>query len=148
MSGFEMHRFRTIDRPLSREEMEEIDSWSSRFSPTSTGVTYIYHYGSFKKSVDTVFPQYFDAMLYVDSWGTKQLMFRFPKDLVDWNELRQFTHIKMDLYWSEEEGSGWMEEEDYVLDALLPLREEILNGDFRTLYLGWLMVQGAEGWDE
>jgi len=164
MSGFEMHRFRTVDRPLSREEMEEINTWSSRFSPSSTGVTYIYHYGSFKKNVDTVFPKYFDAMLHVTNWGTKQLMFRFPKDLVDWKTLTQFTNIKeyyrhldfkqvgnfviMDLYWNEEEGGEWMEEEDYVLDTLLPLREEILNGDFRTLYLGWLMVQGAEGWED
>jgi len=41
MGSFTMHRFRTIDRPLSKQEMEEIDSWSSRFSPTSTGVTYV-----------------------------------------------------------------------------------------------------------
>jgi len=164
MSGFEMHRFRTIDRPLSKKEMEEIDTWSSRFSPTSTGVTYIYHYGSFGQDADRVFPKYFDAMLYADNWGTKQLMFRFPKDLVDWNMLRQFTHIKedykhlkfkrvgdyvvMDLYWNEEEGGEWVEEDDYVLDTLLPLREEILNGDFRTLYLGWLMVQGTEDWED
>ena len=73
MSSFEMHRFRTIDQPLSKLEMEEIDSWSSRFSPTSMGVNYIYHYGSFKKDVDKVFPKYFDAMLYVSSYGQKQL---------------------------------------------------------------------------
>lgn len=164
MSGFEMHRFRTIDRALSRDEMEEIDSWSSRFSPTSMGVNYIYHYGSFKKDVNTVFPKYFDAMLYVDSWGTKQLMFRFPKELVDFKALVQYdnkrgygryldckrvgNYIILDLYWNEEEGGEWVEEEDYILDTLLPLREEILNGDYRTLYLGWLMVQGAGDWKE
>lgn len=161
MGSFEMHRFRTIDRPLSKPEMEEIDSWSSRFSPTSTGVTYIYHYGSFKQDAEKVFPKYFDAMLYVDSWGTKQLMFRFPKDLVDFKTLVKFdnereygphldckrvgNYIIMDLYWHEEEGGEWVEEDDYILDTLLPLREEILNGDYRTLYLGWLMVQGAGG---
>ena len=164
MSGFTMHRFRTIDSPLTRSEMEEIDSWSSRFSPTSTGVTYIYHYGSFKQNVDKIFPKYFDAMLYVSNYGEKQLMFRFPKDLVDWKTLTQFTNIKeyyrhldfkrvgdyviMDLYWNEEEGGEWIEEEDYILDTLLPLREEILNGDYRTLYLGWLMVQGADNLEE
>ncbi|MFK7984294.1 MAG: hypothetical protein AB8G86_30250 [Saprospiraceae bacterium] len=157
MSGFAMHRFRTIDQPLTRAEMDEIDSWSSRSSPTSTGVTYVYHYGSFGQNAEKVFPKYFDAMLYVDSWGTKQLMFRFPKDLVDWKGLTQFTNIKeyyrhldfkrvgnyviMDLYWNEEEGGEWVEEEDYILDTFLPLREEILNGDYRTLYLGWLMVE-------
>jgi len=165
MGSFAMHRFRTIDRPLSKQEMEEIDSWSSRFSPTSTGVTYVYHYGSFKQNVNTVFPKYFDAMLYVNSWGAKQLMFRFPKDLVDLKTLVKYEnkrayerhlnfkrvgdYIIMDLLWEEEEGGDWMEEEDYILDTLLPLREEILNGDYRTLYLGWLMVQQGDGdWEE
>jgi len=155
MSGFEMHRFRTIDRALTQDEMNEIDSWSSRFSPTSMGVTYIYHYGSFKKSIGIVFPKYFDAMLYVDSWGTRQLMFRFPKKLVKWDELQDFTNIFeetsldfrkkgdfiiMDLVWHNEDGGDWMEEEDYLLDPLLSLRNDILNGDYRTLFLGWLMV--------
>jgi hypothetical protein len=155
MSGFEMHRFRTIDRPLSQEEMNEIDSWSSRFSPTSTGVTYIYHYGSFKKDAGKVFPKFFDAMLYVDSWGTRQLMFRFPKKLVKWSELIDYTNIMdessldfrkagdfivMEMIWSQEEGGDWMEEEDYLLDPLLSLRQEILNGDYRGLMLCWLKI--------
>ena len=155
MSGCSIHQFRTIDQPLNREEMQEIDSWSSRFSPTSTGVTYIYHYGSFKKNVDKIFPQYFDAMLHFDNWGTTQLLFRFPKEVVDWKVISKFANIKdeicldfrkiedyviMNLNFWEEEG-GWIEEDQYSLDALLPLREEILNGDYRSLYLGWLMVQ-------
>ncbi len=160
MGSFEMHHFRAIDRPLSTEEQKEIDSWSSRFSPTSTGITYIYHYGSFKKNPDKIFHQYFDAMLHVSSWGTQQLMFRFPKDMVNFSELLQFevsgweTHLKfhrrgdyivMDLYWSEEEGGDWIHEDDYELDSLLPLREELLRGDYRTLYLGWMMVMQQTG---
>lgn len=155
MSGFEMHRFRAIDRPLNQEEMNEIDSWSSRFSPNSTGVTYIYHYGSFKRDVNQVFPKFFDAMLYVDSWGTRQLMFRLPKKLVKWADLIEYTnifeetsldfrkkadYIIMDMQWHEEEGGGWMEEEDYLLDPLLSLRQDILRGDYRLLLLGWLKV--------
>lgn len=150
-----MHRFRAVDRPLTESEMKEIDSWSSRFSPSSTGITYIYHYGSFKKSPEKVVPKYFDAMLYVDSWGTRQLMFRFPKKLVSWSEISDYKnaffetsldfqkvgdYIIMDLRWNEEGGGGWMEEEDYLLDPLIPLRQEILNGDFRSLFLCWLKV--------
>ena len=165
MSGFEMHRFRTIDRDFTPTERKEIDSWSSRFSPTSNSATFIYHYGSFKKNVNQVFPKYFDAMLYVDSWGTKQVMFRFPQNLVKWTDLTMFTNIYgetyldfrkagdyiiMDLCWHNEEGGEWIEEEDYILDPLLPLREEILNGDYRSLYLGWLMVEEKKrvNWEE
>lgn len=155
MSGFEMHRFRAIDNPLSKAEQEEIDSWSSRFSSTSVGVTYIYHYGSFKKDPHKIFHKYFDAMLYVDSWGTKQLMFRFPKNRVVYKDLLQYEvrqgenhqtftrkgdYIVMELYWNEEEGGGWMEEEDYLLDSLIGLRAEILKGNFGALYMGWQMV--------
>ena len=158
MSSFEMHRFRSVDRALTSEEIDEIDSWSSRFSPTSTGVTYIYHYGSFKKDAAKVFPKFFDAMLYVDSWGTRQLMFRFPKKLVKWSTLIDYTnmmdetsldfrkagdYIVMDMQWSEEEGGGWMEEEDLLLDPLLSMRQEILNGDYRSLMLCWLKVHQA-----
>jgi len=155
MSGFEMHRFRTIDRSLTQQERAEIDSWSSRFSSTSNGVTYIYHYGSFKKDVNKIFHKYFDAMLYVDNWGTRQLMFRFPKKLVKWRELLDFTNtmeetyldfrrkddsIIMDLQWNIEEGGGWMEEDDFLLDPLLSLRNDIIAGDYRALMLGWLKV--------
>jgi len=161
MGSFEMHRFRSIDRTLTTEEQKEINTWSSRFSPNSTGITYIYHYGSFKKDPNKIFHQYFDAMLYVSSYGTKQLMFRFPKDMVNFSELLRFevgtkweAHLKfdrkgdyivMDLYWNEEEGGGWIEEEDYELDPLLPLREEILKGDYRALYMAWMMVMEKMG---
>jgi len=156
MSGCTIHHFKTIDRPLTNEEKQEIDTWSSRFSPTSTEVRYIYHYGSFKKSVNKVFPKYFDALLHVDNYGTKQLMFRFPKDLIDWELVTRFTNIQneicldfrkvgdyviMDLNFWEEEGGDWIEEDDFIVDDYLGIREEILNGDYRSLYLGWLMVQ-------
>lgn len=154
MGSFAMHRFRAIDRPLTREEMAEIDTWSSRHSPTSTGVTYIYHYGSFKQDETSALAKFFDAMLYVNSWGQVQLMFRFPKKLVDWNELTKYTiisdshldfkkigdYVIMDLNFSDDSGD-WIIEDDYLLDSLLSLREEILRGDYRTLFLGWIMVR-------
>ena len=164
MSGFEMHCFRSIDRPLSQQEMKEIDSWSSRFSPSSSGINYVYHYSSFGQDADTIFPKYFDAMLYFDSWGTKQFMFRFPKSAVNWKELTQFTNVKddihldfkkvgdyitLELYFSDDEDGGWMEEEDYLLDALIPIRDEIMRGDYRSLFIGWMIVQKqGELWEE
>lgn len=151
-----MHRFRTIDREFTAREKEEIKSWSSRFSPTANAVDYIYHYGSFKKDRYEVFPKYFDALLYVNGWGTRQVMFRFPRELVKWEELNWYKnrgqqtsldfkqiedYVLMELTWHQQNNGDWMEEEDYLLDPLLPLREEILHGDFRSLYLAWLIVE-------
>ena len=36
MSEFQLYRFKTIDRPLTNDEQEEVRSWSSRAEITST----------------------------------------------------------------------------------------------------------------
>lgn len=170
MNELEIHRFRTVERDLTAAEQKEIDTWSSRFSPTATGVDYVYEYGSFRKEREEVFIKYFDAMLFADRWNTTQLMFRFPANLVNWEELTAFTNVIelkhldfrkegdfviMDLQLSEEEGyREWMIAENYSLDPILRLREEIINGDYRTLYLAWLVIEEwrhlyeEEGWYE
>ena len=38
---------------------------------------------------------------------------------------------ELERFWSHEDGPGWM-------GSLLPLRDELLRGDTRPLYLGWL----------
>jgi len=156
MGSFEMHRFRAVDRPLTQKEMQEIDKWSSRFSPTSTGITYIYHYGSFKQDEFYAVSNYFDAMLHINNWGQVQLMFRFQKKLVDWKELKKYSivtdechldfkktgdFVVMILELNDEEGGDWVEENDFLLDPLLSIRDEIMNGDYRALFMGWVMVR-------
>ena len=46
----------------------------------------------------------------------------------------------MDL--SEEEGGGWIEGEG-SLSGLIPLRNDILQGDYRSVYLAWLKVMSV-----
>lgn len=93
---------------------------------SSTSVTFTYHYGSFKKEEEKVLAEFFDAMLYVANWGTKRLMFRFPKDLVDEEAVRQYAigskyeeiylsfkkkgkYFILDINFSDDEGGGWIE---------------------------------------
>jgi hypothetical protein len=98
---------------------------------------------------------YYDAMLYLANWGSRQLMFRFPKTLVEPETMRQYNvetqtypfdaigvsthgdHVILDIQLREEEGLGWIEGEGW-LDALVGLRERILQQDYRLLYLAWL----------
>ena len=44
MSEYQFYEFRSVDRPLTTKEQQEIDKWSSRTSPSSTGATFIYNY--------------------------------------------------------------------------------------------------------
>jgi hypothetical protein len=91
-----------------------------------------------------VFTYSYDAMLYLANWGSRQLMFRFPRTLVDPVRTRQYDvetmdyssdiiqvdikgeHAILNIQLNEEEGLGWIEGEGLTLtysmseDALEP----------------------------
>lgn len=158
MSGFQLYKFKSIDRPLTKKEQEEVNSWSSRGRVNATSATFIYHYGDFRKNEEQALADYFDAMLYVSNYGTQRLMFRFPLDAIDRKKIQEFeaeaetgytTHLQLnkkgnywllDFYWADDEGGGWMEEEDYELEDFLEIRAQILRGDYRALYLFWMKL--------
>lgn len=149
MSEYQYYEFQAIDRTLTEEERTEIGSWSSRTTPSSTQAIFTYSYGQFPKSAKKVVEKFFDAMLYLSNWGTKQLIFRLPRTIVDGKLLTPYCFSDMvsisviegyailDICFSDEEGGGWIEGEGW-LSSLIPLRNDILNGDYRMLYLAWL----------
>lgn len=48
-------------------------------------------------------------------------------------------------FWHEDESPEWEEEDEEWMASLIPLREKVLRGDLRCLYLGWLRgVQNGE----
>jgi len=157
MSGFQHYQFQTIDKPLSAEDRKEVSSWSSRARVSATSASFVYHYGNFPKDATKVLREYFDAMLYVSNWGTKQLLFRLPRKLVDEKAIKQYAivpeyaenyvdfypkgeSIVLDIHMYDDDGLGWLEEDDYDLGDLVSLREDIINGDYRPLFLAWLAV--------
>ena len=162
MGEFQCYKFKTIDRPLSDNARREVDALSSRGQVSSTSATFIYHYSDFRHKPETVLEKYFDAMLYYTNWGSKRLMFRLPADLVDKNAVSAYLYgdyygsneislsrkgdfLLLNIHFEEEEGGGWMEEGDYDLGDLTPLREDILNGDYRALYLAWVSFAQYDG---
>ena len=48
----------------------------------------------------------------------------------------------LDISFPDEDGGHWFEGEAR-LSALAPLRDDILNGDYRALYLAWLLAAAA-----
>lgn len=161
MSEYQFYEFKAIDKPLSKEDKTEISSWSSRSNPSNTGVLFTYSYGNFPQDVISVIEKYFDAMFYISNWGTIRLIFKFPKALLKIEGIKQYCTedglqiIEMsncfilDINFSEDEGGNWAEGEGW-LDSLISLRDDILNEDYRCLYLAWLKnsIAAAEGeWD-
>lgn len=152
MSEYQYYEWRAIDRPLTPEEQAEVNSLSSHIYVDSSRAWVEYHWSSFRHDPQEVLACYFDAFLYWASWGSRQLMFRFPKELLDAEALTPYLvpdHIELE----EVEGAyvlvlwlGEIEEWDYPypegwdLGVLIALRNDILAGDYRALYLAWLKL--------
>ncbi len=149
MSEYQYYEFQTIDRLLSDEEQLEVNELSSHIDVTASRAVVTYNWGDFKHDPREVVARYFDAFLYTANWGTRRLIFRFPKSLLEPAKIEPYCvdgYVSLDAagrYWLleiglEEEG-GW--EEPYgELSDVIQLRNDILGGDYRALYLAWLLA--------
>ena len=152
MSEYQYYEFSAIDKPLTKAQMAELRERSTRATITPNSFTNHYEWGSLKGDPADWMRRYFDAHVYVANWCTCWLFLKLPKNALDVRTIRDFTtqdaltvdHAKehLVLQWAvsesedydrftEDDGSGWMA-------RLLPLRDELLRGDLRSLYLGWL----------
>jgi len=150
MSEYQYYEFLAIDRPLNTEDLAYIRTLSSRVQPTPTHAVFTYSFGDFRGDPLQLLAKHYDAMLYLANWGSKQLAFRFPKAAIDWQALQPYydgveeielttagQHVILDIAFDDDEGGDWIEGEGQ-LASLAPLRDDLLRGDLRALYLAWL----------
>lgn len=158
MSEYQYYDFRAVDRALTESEIKALRSISTRAEITSTSFTNHYEWGDLKADPLKLLEKYFDAFIYVANWGTRQFSLRLPQELADYEHLssslsRETAYVrKADRYliigfetqlepddWDD--GRGWM-------GSLLSLRSDLLRGDLRCLYLGWLLSVQCGEFDE
>lgn len=149
MSEYQYYEFRTDGRTLDGAVRKELRQLSSRAIVTSTQAIYTYSYSDFRYDCKEILADYFDIMLYLSNFGTRQLMIRLPINLIEQSKIEPYcipgiidysiheNSLILDFCICDEEGGGWIEG-DGILDDLIPIRHELLNGDFRALYLAWL----------
>ena len=159
MSEYQRYEFMTSDRPLTRVQLDAVNALSSHIEASSTHALIEYHWGDFKHDPIDVLHKYFDGFLYWANWGSPQLAFRFPHgilpvDLIDGYDLDDFVTFTryrdfdiLDIEFGEMEAPDeWI---DYELGSLIALRDELMEGDLRALYIVWLAGQQMiEGYDE
>src|SRR5205814_34178 len=125
---------------------------STRAAITPSGFVNHYEWGGLKADPLDWMQRYFDAFVYLADWAHCRFALRLPSDIFGKVELKPFgvkQSLTIDagedhwiLDWSlgdsenydrfaEDDGRGWM-------GRLLPLRDELIRGDKRSLYLGWL----------
>lgn len=157
MSEYQYYEFQAIDRPLSDADRRSLRDLSTRARITATSFTNSYEWGDFKGDPAALMERWFDMHLYLANWGTRRLMIRFPKRLVDQQRLDGFLHaidgvdltpsgenLILDIVYEDSEPEDdWDDGSDW-LAALAPLRAAVLGGDLRLFYLLWLMAVQAE----
>ena len=149
MSEYQYYEFKAVDHALTKTEMAALRDLSTRAVITTTSFMNHYEWGDLKADPLKLLERYFDAFVYVANWGTREFHLRLPKNLVDVKHLKsilpgeatsarsagQFliisfeSEVESDGDWDD--GTGWM-------GSLVSLRSNLLRGDFRCLYLGWL----------
>ncbi|SBT54291.1 hypothetical protein [Micromonospora narathiwatensis] len=158
MSEYQYYEFTAVDRPLTGRERAELRSLSTRADITATSFVNTYEWGDFKGDPRTLVERYFDAHLYLANWGTRRLMLRLPKHVLDPVTVAQYcqggsasawtagTHVIIDLHDEDEDGTDeWDLDGHGLLASIIPVRAGLAAGDLRLLYLGWLRcVQSAE----
>ena len=150
MSEYQYYEFQTLDRPLNSQEKKIINQLSSRVELSATKATFTYSYGDFRGNPAEILAKYFDGMYYIANWGTQQLMFRFPQSLIDLEQIKPYCvedcisvstigkYVILNLEYYTEDGFGWIEDDGGELSEVINLRNDILQQDYRLLYLAWL----------
>lgn len=169
MSEYQYYEFACVDQLLTAIQQAELRSFSTRATITASSFVNEYHWGNLKGDPLEWVQQYFDAHVYSSNWGSCRLLLRLPHGTFDAATIRDYVKTgrtrrsrfekafeAMDvddwciLDWSfnddsgeharfseEMDGAGWM-------TRLLPVRDELLGGDARPLYLGWLARLGND----
>lgn len=157
MSEYQFFEFAALDRPLTTAEMRQLRAASTRADITPAGFVNAYDHGSLKARPLEWMQRYFDAFVHVSGWGARRFALRLPRDCFSAAALKPFLtapvlEVCSDkqqwiLDWQldgeedferfvDDDGRAWMR-------RLVPLRAELMRGDCRALYLGWLVGIGA-----
>ena len=161
MSEYQYYEFAAVDGPISDEGMRYAEGCSSRADVSRFRWRNVYNFGDFHGSVDTLL-KYYDAHFYIANWGTVRFALAFPEGCLNQEAVQPYlrgndrheetfsvknTDGRCVVWWerNEEGGWGWTEGEGSI-DCLLGIREELMRGDYRALFLGWLADFCPDEW--
>jgi hypothetical protein len=160
VSEYQYYEFLALDRPLTDKQRDELRSISTRAEITATRFVNEYEWGDLKGDPQKMVERYFDAFLYLANWGTRRLMFRLPRRVLDAETAEQYchtdtasiietdSHLILSLYLDRDPDDYW-DEPGGQLAAMVQARSELAAGDLRLLYLAWLLaLQSGEMDDE
>ncbi|MFG0261664.1 MAG: hypothetical protein ACF788_04665 [Novipirellula sp. JB048] len=161
MSVYQYIYFAAIDKPLDDKQLEYMRHQSTRAEVTRWQFTNEYHYGDFHGNSLEMMRRGYDVHLHYANYGVRKLLFRLPLRLPMSAEQFKAYAMEYSIEWKKDKrgkggvlsiqpecDAGFYSEDYFDFDRLvacLPkIREGLIAGDTRVLYLGWL----ACNWDE
>ena len=166
MSEQQYVAFRAIDKPVSKDNLEYMHTQSSRAEITARAFDNEYSYGDFRGDIEEMMRRGFEFHLHYANFGIRKLCIRFPNGIPTLTD-KKLYFVKDGLdYKKDKNGSGGIlsidpcfepeelenihsyEEFGDLADRMIPLRNEILSGDLRPLYLARLGVLLDQNHDE
>lgn len=159
MSEFQYYEFRALDRSLTQREMRELRAISARAEITPTSFVNTYQWGDLKGDPNRFMEKYFDAFVYVANWGTREFMLRLPEETPDRRAIAAYCRgdnlearwvnnfLILRFFREDGDGEDWEDGEGWM-SSLITLRADLMRGDLRSLYLGWLLCAQDESLEE
>src|SRR5438552_12666204 len=163
MSEYQYYEFAAIDGPISDEGLRYARGCSSRANVSRVRWQNTYTFGDFHGSVETLL-KYYDAHFYIANWGTVRLGLAFPKGAIAAEAIQPYLRRgerhedtltvkevgnRCIVCWERNEEGGWeWTEGEGLIDELIGVREELMRGDYRALFLGWLADFDPDEWQD
>lgn len=160
MSEYQFVHFIAIDRPLTDKQMEFMRRQSTRATLSRREFTNEYHFGDFHGNATEMLRRGFDLHVHYANYGTRTLMFRLPAGLPCSKTVFRKFENQYSLEWSpdksgpggvlsfspEVDGDTWDDQYFSIKDLLTeitPIRDMLISGDLRPVYLAWLVCGGG-----
>lgn len=155
MSEFQYIGFRAAEKPVGEKDLAYMHQQSTRAEVTPWAFDNEYHYGDFRGDALNMLRRGYDIHLHYANFGVRKLLIRFPHNLIEAPGARPYFAEDAMQFLKDKPGPGgilsispYQEPGDLeelwnlseLLDRLVPLRAEILEGDLRPLYLGHLAM--------
>ncbi len=150
MSEYQWVEFRAVDAPLDDTALDFMHEQSTRAEIDRWRFTNEYHFGNFRGNVLEMMRRGFDVHVHYTNFGLRRVCLRIP-DGLDHAERFMPYLIEYEIGWApDDNGTGgilslepegdagtwdWMDDVENLASDLIPLREMIIAGDFRPLYI-------------
>ncbi len=154
MSEYQYVVFQAVDGPLNDKQLEFAQRQSTRADVSRWSLSVEYHYSSFRGDVAGLLRRGYDVYLQHANYGDREIMLRLPHGIpvpksvwskyVDGEQLSWKKDAKgrggiLSLRPFHETGDlEHIWETQIYLDAAIQVRERLIGGDLRALYLLWL----------